>query len=428
MDNRKEEKSRVIDRVWGTGFGVERSDRITRHVHNRVYNMNKTTRVFGCLLLLFTTQVLSSSSSNNLQKLIQFSDHEWHLFQSSLENHATTTSQTPPTNRPRCTTPTSCGREAFARLHVAFHRMGIAPTGLHQWARAAGHPRESWPPATFSKHATPSWLSQSDADPLASERIQLAFFLTQIVRPYLFKKGHAHASNRLVCLDWDGQSQTALDTVFQDMCVQKNLFEYEPDPTNHRVIDREPANLGTIIYSDLLNQHSMSDLSNAFGLVICEQVLEHLPDPVKSMQALYNLTAPGGFVVFGVPSVAMVHMMPYDYWRFTLPGAIELARAQGFKVLKAYAPSHVGVITGSMQGINPDYFTLAEILDVPAAVPWEQQGDIGFTHKRKSLWENEENEDECICNGLKLEENCGDRMLMKEMTAWSLQVHLLLQK
>jgi ubiquinone/menaquinone biosynthesis C-methylase UbiE len=40
---------------------------------------------------------------------------------------------------------------------------------------------------------------------------------------------------------------------------------------------------------------------NEFDIILCNHVLEHIPDDTKAMQELYRVLKPGGFGVFQIP-------------------------------------------------------------------------------------------------------------------------------
>jgi SAM-dependent methyltransferase len=68
-----------------------------------------------------------------------------------------------------------------------------------------------------------------------------------------------------------------------------------------------------------------------YDVVLCEQVLEHVPDPWKAMRTLFELCNPGGHVVVGTPFMLRLHREPMDYWRFSPDGLREMATAAGFE-------------------------------------------------------------------------------------------------
>lgn len=55
-------------------------------------------------------------------------------------------------------------------------------------------------------------------------------------------------------------------------------------------------------------------------LVLCSQVLEHVPDPDAVLGELYRVMAPGARLVLSVPFFWPLHEEPHDYQRFTVHG------------------------------------------------------------------------------------------------------------
>lgn len=58
-----------------------------------------------------------------------------------------------------------------------------------------------------------------------------------------------------------------------------------------------------------------------FDVVLCTEVLEHVPDPVSVFTKLFHLTSDNGFIVITVPFLSLKHQAPYwfsaglsDYW------------------------------------------------------------------------------------------------------------------
>lgn len=70
-----------------------------------------------------------------------------------------------------------------------------------------------------------------------------------------------------------------------------------------------------------------------FDLVICEQVLEHVADPITAMHTLRRLCRPQGHVLVSTPFLLRLHGHPGDYWRFTPTGLEHLCRCQGLEPL-----------------------------------------------------------------------------------------------
>jgi SAM-dependent methyltransferase len=69
-----------------------------------------------------------------------------------------------------------------------------------------------------------------------------------------------------------------------------------------------------------------------YDVVFCEQVLEHVVDPIRAARTLFDLCAPGGRVVVSTPFLVRVHKAPGDYWRFTDDGLRLLLERAGLEV------------------------------------------------------------------------------------------------
>ncbi len=50
-----------------------------------------------------------------------------------------------------------------------------------------------------------------------------------------------------------------------------------------------------------------------FDVILCTEVFEHIPDPVRAFQVLFNLVKAGGRVIVTVPFLSLVHQSPYWY-------------------------------------------------------------------------------------------------------------------
>jgi hypothetical protein len=72
--------------------------------------------------------------------------------------------------------------------------------------------------------------------------------------------------------------------------------------------------------------------AEAYPLILCTEVLEHVADVAAAFAGLRRLVAPGGAVVVTVPFVFPLHMEPYDFRRLTLHGVERLAADHRFRV------------------------------------------------------------------------------------------------
>lgn len=56
-----------------------------------------------------------------------------------------------------------------------------------------------------------------------------------------------------------------------------------------------------------------NDFKASFDLVLCNQVLEHVPDPIRAFKNLLLLAKPGGFIWVSVPVINRIHDEPNFY-------------------------------------------------------------------------------------------------------------------
>jgi SAM-dependent methyltransferase len=71
-----------------------------------------------------------------------------------------------------------------------------------------------------------------------------------------------------------------------------------------------------------------------FDRILCNQVLEHLPEPGRAMDELHRVLKPGGRVFLSVPLFYEEHQKPYDFYRYTQFSLRRLFEEHGFVVVR----------------------------------------------------------------------------------------------
>lgn len=70
---------------------------------------------------------------------------------------------------------------------------------------------------------------------------------------------------------------------------------------------------------------------NSIDVVLCNQVLEHVDIPTKSLSEIYRIMKRGGHFYGSAPHVSPIHLEPHDYLRFTSFGIEKLLKNAGFE-------------------------------------------------------------------------------------------------
>lgn len=76
---------------------------------------------------------------------------------------------------------------------------------------------------------------------------------------------------------------------------------------------------------------SIPRASECYDLVVCNQVLEHVPEPGLVLKEFYRILKPGGQIILTVPQCHGLHMIPYNYFNFLEFGIAYLCQKNGFR-------------------------------------------------------------------------------------------------
>jgi len=101
-----------------------------------------------------------------------------------------------------------------------------------------------------------------------------------------------------------------------------------------------------------------------YDLVLCTQVLEHLPEPADVLKELHRVLRPGGELWLSAPLFYPEHEQPYDFYRYTSFGLRHRLESAGFEVK-------------SLEWLEGYFGTLAFQLRTAARVLPRNGGDYG---------------------------------------------------
>lgn len=97
--------------------------------------------------------------------------------------------------------------------------------------------------------------------------------------------------------------------------------------------------------------------SAAFDVVLCTEVLEHLPEPQKAIDEFERVLKPGGTLVLTTRFVFPIHDAPHDYFRYTKYGLQYLLRRFEIRELQEETDS-VGTVAVLLQRLGMQAETL----------------------------------------------------------------------
>jgi len=97
---------------------------------------------------------------------------------------------------------------------------------------------------------------------------------------------------------------THLDYTSQDFC------QYEGDG-NSKGLQEGSWNTNEIdIVGDITD---IPEADQFFDVILCSEVLEHLPNPVKALEEFHRLLKQGGKLILTAPFCSLTHFAPYHY-------------------------------------------------------------------------------------------------------------------
>lgn len=71
----------------------------------------------------------------------------------------------------------------------------------------------------------------------------------------------------------------------------------------------------------------------SFDLILCTEVLEHVPEPAQALSEMERVITPQGHIILTTPFLVPEHDIPYDFYRYTRYGLRHLLEQQGFHIL-----------------------------------------------------------------------------------------------
>lgn len=86
-----------------------------------------------------------------------------------------------------------------------------------------------------------------------------------------------------------------------------DFSSYIPDPSSPGQQDKTWEYPIHNVICDILD----IPLDKQFSVVLCTEVFEHIPDPIRAFEIISKLVAPGGYVIITVPFLSLMHQAPF---------------------------------------------------------------------------------------------------------------------
>ncbi len=80
------------------------------------------------------------------------------------------------------------------------------------------------------------------------------------------------------------------------------------------------------------NAKSLPIEGDSIDVVLCNQVIEHDPEPDKIIAEIYRILKKGGILILSAPQMGRLHGEPNDYYRYTKWGLKYLLTKNGLKI------------------------------------------------------------------------------------------------
>ncbi|MCB8943125.1 MAG: class I SAM-dependent methyltransferase [Ardenticatenaceae bacterium] len=95
-------------------------------------------------------------------------------------------------------------------------------------------------------------------------------------------------------------------------------------------VDHSPHNLSKAAF--LASAENIPLLSDSADVILCSEVLEHVPEPWQALDEMARIAKPGAWIIITTPFLVSVHEPPYDFYRYTEFGLRHLLNRAGFEV------------------------------------------------------------------------------------------------
>ncbi len=133
--------------------------------------------------------------------------------------------------------------------------------------------------------------------------------------------------------------------------LYRNYFTHASSYTTSEVSGEYACDL-------ILDIRSMPEIKNeSYDCIYCSGVLEHVDDYQSGINEITRILRVDGVLLLGLPFRQALHLIPYDYWRFTEYGIRHMLQ-------NSYNIIDIDPIDNSVEGFPAAYWVMARKLDI----------------------------------------------------------------
>ena len=112
-----------------------------------------------------------------------------------------------------------------------------------------------------------------------------------------------------------------------------------------------------------------------FDSIVCNFVFEHVARPFQAITVIVSMLRPRGLLFWCAPFNERFHLVPGDFYRYTVMGAQQLVREAGLSVLHTQRWGNSMITSGYMMGFgagdfSPHYLEKHMLAEVGRNVKW----------------------------------------------------------
>lgn len=135
------------------------------------------------------------------------------------------------------------------------------------------------------------------------------------LNPFAFLRGRADTPGRFYIDQFLGRYTAECRGCFLEFGDPRYRAMFAPGAIERYDVLNIEAAPGVTIVGDIQGCPQIPD--NTYDVIVCTQVLEHVPNPFLAAAELSRILKPGGLLLLTVPAAYPYHAVPRDYWRFT---------------------------------------------------------------------------------------------------------------